>query len=154
MATPATVHTDVTPPSELAGLRLPEAVDRRPQAPVDEQDRGEQLPADDAEGLLDVAELLALLRLRASMPTRLFTLARSRPLPGVRSPSAVRLLEFPAQPPRDPHGVVVDMSDNSRIGLLMVLVEEALRSGAPVLMWRSARSSTRTSRRRGGRGDL
>ncbi|WP_437338604.1 hypothetical protein [Sorangium sp. So ce394] len=69
MATPATVHIDVELPSDLAQLRLPEGVDRRLRALLDKQDRGEQLSADEAieaEGLVDLAELLSLLRLRAS----------------------------------------------------------------------------------------
>ncbi|AGP36592.1 hypothetical protein SCE1572_20095 [Sorangium cellulosum So0157-2] len=56
-------------PSGLAQLRLPEGVDRRLQALLDKQDRGEQLSADEAieaEGLVDLAELLTLLRLCAS----------------------------------------------------------------------------------------
>lgn len=69
MATPATVRIEVELPSDLAQLRLPEGVDRRLQALLDKQDRGEQLSADEAieaEGLVDLAELLSLLRLRAS----------------------------------------------------------------------------------------
>ncbi|WP_433936491.1 hypothetical protein AB3662_17595 [Sorangium cellulosum] len=69
MVTPATVHIDVELPSDLAQLRLPEGVDRRLQALLDKQDRGEQLSEDEAneaEGLVDLAELLSLLRLRAS----------------------------------------------------------------------------------------
>ncbi|MDC0681955.1 hypothetical protein WME95_20975 [Sorangium sp. So ce327] len=69
MATPATVHVDVELPSDLAQLRLPAGVDRRLQALLDKQDRGEKLSADEAieaEGLVDLAELLSLLRLRAS----------------------------------------------------------------------------------------
>ncbi|WP_437282624.1 hypothetical protein WME90_19200 [Sorangium sp. So ce375] len=69
MATPATVHVNVELPSDLEQLRLPAGVDRRLQALLDKQDRGEKLSADEAieaEGLVDLAELLSLLRLRAS----------------------------------------------------------------------------------------
>jgi hypothetical protein len=69
MATPATVHVNVELPSDLEQLRLPAGVDRRLQALLDKQDRGERLSADEAieaEGLVDLAELLSLLRLRAS----------------------------------------------------------------------------------------
>ncbi|AUX42549.1 hypothetical protein SOCE26_039820 [Sorangium cellulosum] len=69
MANPATVHIDVELPSDLAQLRLPEGVDRRLQALLDKQDRGEKLSADEAmeaEGLVDLTELLILLQLRAS----------------------------------------------------------------------------------------
>jgi hypothetical protein len=69
MANAATVHIDVELPSDLAQLRLPQGVDRRLQALLDKQDRGEALTAEEAieaEGLVELAELLSLLRLRAS----------------------------------------------------------------------------------------
>ena len=56
-------------PQDLARLSLPEAVDRRLQALLDKQDRGGELTDDEraeAEGLVSVAELLDLLRLRAA----------------------------------------------------------------------------------------
>jgi hypothetical protein len=62
------VQVDLELPAGLARLRLPEAVDRRLHALLDKQDRGEALSAEEsaeAEGLVDVAELLTLLRLRA-----------------------------------------------------------------------------------------
>lgn len=55
-------------PEELAAFRLPAGVDQRLQTLLDRQDRGETLSAEErreAEGLVDLAELLALLRLRA-----------------------------------------------------------------------------------------
>ncbi|AUX43948.1 hypothetical protein SOCE26_054040 [Sorangium cellulosum] len=67
------------------------------------------------------------------MPTRPFTLGRCRPLWGDESPSAARPLELPAHH-LVTHGVVVGMTGSGKTGLVMVLVEEALRSGVPVLM--------------------
>jgi hypothetical protein len=55
-------------PAELEKFRLPEGVNQRLQALLDRQDQGEQLtPAErqEAEGLVDLAELLSLLQLRA-----------------------------------------------------------------------------------------
>ncbi|WXB20304.1 hypothetical protein LZC94_39190 [Pendulispora albinea] len=69
MAASATVRIDMELPSDLARLHLPAAVDRRLQALLDKQDRGEILSgeeASEAEGLVELAELLTLLRLRAS----------------------------------------------------------------------------------------
>ena len=51
-------------PAELEKFRLPEGVNQRLQALLDRQDQGEQLtPAErqEAEGLVDLAELLSLL---------------------------------------------------------------------------------------------
>lgn len=56
-------------PHDLARLSLPEAVDRRLHALLDKQDQGEDLTDDEraeAEGLVSLAELLDLLRLRAN----------------------------------------------------------------------------------------
>jgi hypothetical protein len=69
MAQHATVHVQVELPADLARLVLPEGVDRRLHALLDKQDLGEPLTEDErveAEGLADLADLLALLRLRAS----------------------------------------------------------------------------------------
>ena len=55
-------------PEDLDRLRLPAGVDRRLQELLDRQDRGEALTPDErweAEGLVDLAEWLSLLRLRA-----------------------------------------------------------------------------------------
>ena len=55
-------------PADLEKFRLPAGVNRRLQELLDRQDRGDSLtPAErqEAEGLVELAELLALLRLRA-----------------------------------------------------------------------------------------
>ena len=55
-------------PAELERFKLPEGVNQRLQALLDRQDQGEQLtPAErqEAKGLVDLAELLSLLQLRA-----------------------------------------------------------------------------------------
>lgn len=55
-------------PDELDGFRLPSAVDRRLQDLLDRQDRGSSLTdaeRQEAEGLVDLADLLSLLRMRA-----------------------------------------------------------------------------------------
>jgi hypothetical protein len=55
-------------PEDLEQLRLPEGVNRRLHELLDRQDRGETLTPDErqeAEGLVNLAELLSLLRLRA-----------------------------------------------------------------------------------------
>lgn len=72
MATSATLRVDLELPEDLARLALPEGVDRRLQTLLDKQDRGEPLSNDErveAEGLIDLADLLALLRLRATPST-------------------------------------------------------------------------------------
>ena len=56
-------------PQDLARLSLPEGVDRRLHALLDKQDRGEALTDDEraeAEGLVELADLLSLLKLRAA----------------------------------------------------------------------------------------
>lgn len=55
-------------PDDLPRFRLPEGVQQRLQALLDRQDRGEVLSSEErqeAEALVNVAELLSLLRLRA-----------------------------------------------------------------------------------------
>jgi hypothetical protein len=55
-------------PTELEEFRLPKGVNQRLQDLLDRQDRGKELtPAEraEAEGLVDLAGLLSLLRLRA-----------------------------------------------------------------------------------------
>lgn len=62
------VSFEIAVPDDLARLRLPPAVDQRLQELLDRQDRGEVLSdaeRTEAEGLVDLAELLTLLRLRA-----------------------------------------------------------------------------------------
>jgi hypothetical protein len=56
-------------PADLVRLRLPKAVNRRLTELLDRQDRGERLTRQEraeAEGLVNLAELLSLLRLRAT----------------------------------------------------------------------------------------
>jgi hypothetical protein len=55
-------------PTDLETFRLPESVNRRLQELLDRQDQGQFLTPEEreeAEGLANLAELLALLRLRA-----------------------------------------------------------------------------------------
>ncbi|MBM4046515.1 MAG: hypothetical protein FJ279_15500 [Planctomycetes bacterium] len=55
-------------PADLERFRLPKGVNERLQDLLDRQDKGESLtPAErvEAEGLVNLAELLSLLRLRA-----------------------------------------------------------------------------------------
>ena len=55
-------------PDDLERFRLPRGVNERLHALLDRQDRGEELTRDErqrAEGLVDLAELLSLLKLRA-----------------------------------------------------------------------------------------
>lgn len=59
---------EVEIPSDLARFTLPEGVHRRLQSLLDRQDGGELLSEAErveAEGLVDLADLLALLKLRA-----------------------------------------------------------------------------------------
>jgi hypothetical protein len=54
-------------PDDAPRLRLPDGVHRRLQYLLDRQDRGEALTPDErseAQGIVDLAELLSLLRLR------------------------------------------------------------------------------------------
>jgi hypothetical protein len=63
-----TLTLDVDLPDELAKFRLPDGVAARLQALLDKQDSGESLTAAEraeAEGLVNLAEFLTLLRLRA-----------------------------------------------------------------------------------------
>ena len=60
-------------PADLIRFKLPEGVDNRMQSLLDRQDQGEELtPAEqlEAEGLVNLAELLSLLRLRAERTLR------------------------------------------------------------------------------------
>jgi hypothetical protein len=63
-----TLTISIDPPTDLARFRLPAAVDARLSSLLDRQDAGKPLTADEraeAQGLVDLAELLTLLRLRA-----------------------------------------------------------------------------------------
>ena len=69
MSTSAKVQLEIEVPADLARLQLPEGVDRRLQALLDKQDGGTPLNPDEqaeAEGLVDLADLLTWLRLRSS----------------------------------------------------------------------------------------
>jgi hypothetical protein len=62
------VQIELDLPDDLAEFRLPEGLQERHQQLLDRQDEGQVLtPAErrEAEGLVDLAELLSLLRLRA-----------------------------------------------------------------------------------------
>ena len=64
-----TLTLDVDLPADLERFRLPEGVAARLQSLLDQQDAGESLSTqehDEAEGLVDLAELLTLLRLAQS----------------------------------------------------------------------------------------
>lgn len=63
-----TVAVELVLPDDLRGFRLPRSVDERLTALLDRQDAGELLPTaerEEAEGLVELAEMLSLLRLRA-----------------------------------------------------------------------------------------
>jgi hypothetical protein len=63
-----TVTLEVDLPADLARFRLPEALADRLRTLLDRQDSGQPLTAQErgeAEGLVDLAEFLSLLRLRA-----------------------------------------------------------------------------------------
>lgn len=62
------VQIELEMPDDLAAFRLPEGVQRRLQDLLDRQDQGKELTAAErreAEGLVELAELLSLLRMRA-----------------------------------------------------------------------------------------
>jgi len=62
------VTLDLDLPDDLSDFRLPAAVQRRLQFLLDRQDQGRQLTEserDEAAGLVEVAEVLTLLKLRA-----------------------------------------------------------------------------------------
>ena len=62
------IQLEVEMPGDLAKFRLPKGVAKRLQTLLDKQDEGKALTAAEkreAEGLVDLAELLSLLRARA-----------------------------------------------------------------------------------------
>ena len=62
------VAIELEMPNDLARFRLPLAVNKRLQELLDRQDRGERLTSaerKEADGLVNLAELLSLLQLRA-----------------------------------------------------------------------------------------
>lgn len=65
---PEQVVIELDMPSDLQRFTLPAGVKRRLQSLLDKQDQGEELTAEErveAEGLVDLAELLSLLKARA-----------------------------------------------------------------------------------------
>lgn len=63
-----TMTIEVELPEDMAEFRLPQAVAARLQSLLDRQDSGEELSPEEkeeAEGLVNLAEFLTLLRLRA-----------------------------------------------------------------------------------------
>ncbi|MEW5938367.1 MAG: hypothetical protein AB1750_01785 [Chloroflexota bacterium] len=65
------VELDV--PSDLVRFRLPRGVNKRLQSLLDRQDQGKKLSATErleAEGLVNLSELLSLLRLRVKRAKR------------------------------------------------------------------------------------
>ena len=70
---PQAVQVELQMPGDLARFRLPKGVQRRLQDLLDKQDEGHPLTAAErreAEGLVDLTELLSLLRLRAERLSR------------------------------------------------------------------------------------
>ncbi len=62
------IQFELAMPDDLPDLRLPDGVQQRLQELLDRQDQGQALtPTErhEAEGLVDLAEFLSLLRLRA-----------------------------------------------------------------------------------------
>lgn len=60
-------------PADLSRFQLPQGIQDRLQALLDRQDQGEELSASErleAEGIVDLADLLALLKLRAQQAWR------------------------------------------------------------------------------------
>jgi len=65
---PQSIQLEVEVPGDLVRFRLPEGVQHRLQELLDKQDAGPALNPEEkreAEGLVDLADLLSLLRLRA-----------------------------------------------------------------------------------------
>lgn len=70
MAQNATVNIDM--PIAVEKIQLPKAVDKRLQDLLDRQDGGEKLTAQErkeAEGLVELSEMLSLMRLRTKRVT-------------------------------------------------------------------------------------
>ena len=66
------IQVELEIPDDLARFRLPAGVQRRLQELLDKQDAGRVLTTDErreAEGLVDLADLLSLLRLRTDRLT-------------------------------------------------------------------------------------
>jgi hypothetical protein len=70
---PQTVAIELEVPDDVAGFHLPEGVNSRLQELLDKQDGGAPLSAaerHEAEGLVNLTEMLSLLRLRAERAKR------------------------------------------------------------------------------------
>ncbi|MGI9303027.1 MAG: hypothetical protein ACR2RB_10005 [Gammaproteobacteria bacterium] len=66
------IRVELEVPDELAKFRLPDGVQTRLQELLERQNQGDSLSQaerDEAEGLVDLSELLSLLRLRAQRLT-------------------------------------------------------------------------------------
>lgn len=69
---PSSVMIEIEIPADLAQFRLPDGVQERLHMLLDKQDSGQPLTdaeQREAEGLVDLADLLSLLRLRAERPS-------------------------------------------------------------------------------------
>ena len=67
------IQLEIEMPGDLAKFRLPKGVAKRLRALLDKQDEGQTLTAaekQEAEGLVDLAELFSLLRLRTQRLNR------------------------------------------------------------------------------------
>lgn len=65
---PQAIQLEVEMPDDLSRFRLPEGVHQRLQQLLDKQDAGHALNADEkreAEGLIELTDLLSLLKLRS-----------------------------------------------------------------------------------------
>ena len=69
---PSSVTIQIEIPADLAQFRLPDGVQERLHMLLDKQNRGQPLTdaeRHEAEGLVDLADLLSLLRLRTERPS-------------------------------------------------------------------------------------
>ncbi len=66
------IHLDLELPGDLAWFRLPAGVNSRLTALLDKQDSGQPLTRNEAEGLVDLADTLTYLGLKASAERLVF----------------------------------------------------------------------------------
>ncbi len=81
---PKHARVEIEMPVAVEQFKLPTGVNRRLQSLLDRQDAGEKLTAaekKEAKGLVELAERLSLLRLRAHRVNRKFFTATARALP-------------------------------------------------------------------------
>lgn len=67
------IQLTIEVPGELAKFRLPKGVEKRLQALLDKQDQGQSLTwaeRKEAEGLVDLVDLLSWMRLKSQKPAR------------------------------------------------------------------------------------